>query len=118
MSEALAEWGLAGVEALHTRVAVLVIVDVLSFCTAVDVAVSRGALVEPFGFTDERIARAVAERSGAVLAGRRFATEGYSLWPSSQLALPPRTPRVARLAASLFSRAVCATPVPWPGQLG
>ena len=91
MSEALAEWGLAGVEALHTRVAVLVIVDVLSFCTAVDVAVSRGALVEPFGFTDERIARAVAERSGAVLASRRFATEGYSLSPSSLLAIPPRT---------------------------
>ena len=92
MSEALAEWGLAGVEALHPRVAVLVIVDVLSFCTAVDVAVSRGAMVEPFGFTDERAARAVAEQSGAVLASQRSAAEGgYSLSPSSLLAIPPGT---------------------------
>ena len=35
MTEALCEWGMASVEALHARVAVLVIVDVLSFCIAV-----------------------------------------------------------------------------------
>ena len=92
MSEAFAEWGLAGVEVLHARVAVLVIVDVLSFCTVVDVAVSRGATVEPFGFTDERAARAIAEQSGAVLARPRSAAGGgYSLSPSSLLAIPPGT---------------------------
>jgi 2-phosphosulfolactate phosphatase len=42
---AWSEWGMAGVVALRDRVAALVIVDVLSFSTAVDVAVSRGAVV-------------------------------------------------------------------------
>ena len=41
MASVVLEWGMAGVEALRERVSVLVIVDVLSFSTAVDVAVSR-----------------------------------------------------------------------------
>ena len=46
------EWGLAGVHALRDRVAALIVVDVLSFCTAVDIAVSRGAVVYPFPYGD------------------------------------------------------------------
>src|SRR5262245_45568946 len=37
-AQVLSEWGLAGIAALHEHVGVLVIVDVLSFSTAVDVA--------------------------------------------------------------------------------
>ena len=40
-------WGPAGVEALGPHVAVLVLVDVLRFTTAVDVATARGAAVRP-----------------------------------------------------------------------
>jgi len=84
MPIAISEWGLAGIEALRDRVSVLVIVDVLSFSTAVDVAVSRGAMVYPFAYGDLDAARAAAERVGATLAQpRRVAGGQLSLSPVS-----------------------------------
>ncbi len=71
MDRALSEWGLAGIAALRARVAVLVIVDVLSFPTAVDAAVSRGAIVHPFPGRKQAAARRAADRVGAVLAQPR-----------------------------------------------
>jgi 2-phosphosulfolactate phosphatase len=93
MTQALSEWGLAGIEALHARVGVLVIVDVLSFSTAVDVAVSRGAIVYPFAFDDERGAQAAALRVGAVLAKpRRGAAAGaFTPSPASLTGIPSGT---------------------------
>jgi 2-phosphosulfolactate phosphatase len=78
-----------GVELLRNRTAVLVIVDVLSFCTTVDVAVSRGAEIFPFPLDDEEAAEAAAERVGAVLAKPRRAAGGqFSLSPVSLLSVP------------------------------
>lgn len=92
MAQALSEWGMAGVEAMRNRVAVLVIVDVLSFSTAVDVAVSRGAAVLPFPHGDDAAARLAAERAGAVLARPRRAAGGsFSLSPVSLLEIPAGT---------------------------
>ncbi|WP_225771023.1 2-phosphosulfolactate phosphatase [Inquilinus sp. Marseille-Q2685] len=92
MAQVLSEWGMAGVEALRDRVAVLVIVDVLSFSTAVDVAVSRGAAVAPFPHGDDDAARQAAERAGAVLARPRRAAGGqFSLSPASLLEIPAGT---------------------------
>lgn len=92
MAQALSEWGMAGVEALRDRVAVLVIVDVLSFSTAVDVAVSRGAAVLPFPHGDDAAARLAAERAGAMLARPRRAAGGrFSLSPASLLEIPAGT---------------------------
>ena len=91
-AEALCEWGLHGIGALHARVAVLVVVDVLSFCTAVDVAVARGAVVHPFPFGEEAAARTEAARLGAVHARPRRAADGqFSLSPASLLAIAPGT---------------------------
>lgn len=77
------EWGLHGLHA-HKNAAVAVIVDVLSFSTAVDVAVSRGAFVYPFPLGDRAAAATEAERVGAVLAQpRRTAGGQFSLSPVS-----------------------------------
>jgi 2-phosphosulfolactate phosphatase len=62
------EWGLFGLKAITPDEASVIVVDVLSFSTAVSVALSRGASVLPFPWTDERPPE-YARRHGAVLAG-------------------------------------------------
>jgi 2-phosphosulfolactate phosphatase len=92
MEPVLTEWGMTGVEALRERVAVLIIVDVLSFSTAVDIAVSRGAIVFPFPLGDRAAAQAAADRVGAELAKPRRAAGGqFSLSPVSLLAVTAGT---------------------------
>ncbi len=84
------EWGLAGIEAWRNRAAVFVIVDVLSFSTAVSVAVERGATVIPFPYGDPAAATAEAARRGAVAASPRGAGGGQlSLSPVSLKMLEP-----------------------------
>lgn len=92
MGSVLAEWGMVGVEVLRERVSVLIIVDVLSFSTAVDVAVSRGAVVYPFPYGDPDTAQVAADQVGAVLAQPRQAAGGQlSLSPGSLWAVPAGT---------------------------
>src|SRR5450432_785874 len=49
---------------------IIIVVDVLSFSTAVDIAVARGAEVFPFRWKDERAVE-LAVSAGATLAVRR-----------------------------------------------
>jgi len=79
------EWGLGGVLELGPASDVVVIVDVLSFSTAVDVAVARGAEVLPYRWNDE-LAADFACRQGALPASRRG--RGYSLSPYSLREVP------------------------------
>jgi 2-phosphosulfolactate phosphatase len=109
----LTEWGSGGIKALRDQAAVLVIVDVLSFSTAVDVAVSSGAVVYPFPHGDEDAAQAAAERVGAVLAKPRRSSVGqFSLSPQSLMAVPAGTrimlpsPNGARLSLACGDRPV------------
>ncbi len=115
MEAVLAEWGMAGVEFLRERASVLVIVDVLSFSTAVDVAVSRGAVVFPFPSGDEAAAQAAAARVGAVLAQpRRVAGGKPSLSPMSLRGIPSGTklmlpsPNGSRLSLACAGKPVMA----------
>jgi 2-phosphosulfolactate phosphatase len=78
------EWGVNGAAELARGCAALVLVDVLSFSTAVSVAVERGIRVHPFPWGEQ--ARAYAERIGAVVAvgrGAVSAREPYSLSPAA-----------------------------------
>src|SRR5580698_7967397 len=79
------EWGVAGVRRIAHADAI-VIVDVLSFMTSVDVALGRGATVLPYRWRDDSAAEYARERN-AVLAGKRTAG-GFSLAPSSLVDAP------------------------------
>jgi 2-phosphosulfolactate phosphatase len=63
-------WGLDGLRSLSPGCAVIVVVDVLRFTTAVCAALEAGATVLPFRWADDRAA-AYADEHGAILAGRR-----------------------------------------------
>ncbi|WP_019901634.1 2-phosphosulfolactate phosphatase [Salinispora arenicola] len=83
------EWGLAGAAELSRVCAVLVVVDVLSFTTAVEVAVGRGTRVHPFPWGEQ--AAEYARRIGAVAAvGRRSVApeQPWSLSPAALAAAP------------------------------
>jgi len=80
------EWGLAGVQVLAPIGDVLIVVDVLVFSTAVDIAVARGAAVLPYRWRDSS-AEAFAQSKGALLASSR-SRGGYSLSPPSLQSIP------------------------------
>ena len=82
------EWGRDGLAALADGADAVVIVDVLSFSTCVDVALAHGAFVLPFAQQGEQ-ARAFAEQAGALCAGPR-SRDQYSLSP---LSLKPHAAR-------------------------
>ena len=74
------EWGERGLEALAPA-DVVVVVDVLSFSTCVDVAAARGAKLLPFAWRSAA-AEEFARAQNAELAGARGAAR-YSLSPAS-----------------------------------
>lgn len=97
-------WGARGLDRVLPWSDVVIIVDVMSFSTCVDIAVGNGAVVYPYPWKDAT-AQAFAQEHGAVLAGERGV--GYGLSPSSLLAVPPGTPLV--LPSPNGSALSCAT---------
>jgi 2-phosphosulfolactate phosphatase len=89
--DARLEWGTEGLRRLVRPSEVVVVVDVLTFSTAVDVAVARGALVFPCRWRDHR-AESLAREAGADLAvgrGQVDPAHPYSLSPVTLRALTP-----------------------------
>ncbi|MGY2892562.1 2-phosphosulfolactate phosphatase [Deinococcus sp. UYEF24] len=82
------EWGEEAVRSLAPHCDAVVIVDILSFSTATDVAMGRGSVVFPYRWKDESAARFAAQH-GALLASRERGAGGYSLSPASLATLPP-----------------------------
>jgi 2-phosphosulfolactate phosphatase len=81
------DWGPAGLDNLAPLVDTVVIVDVLSFTTSVDVALGCGAVVFPYRWHDGS-ERAFAEENDAVVAGSRGEEGSWSLAPSSLVGIP------------------------------
>jgi 2-phosphosulfolactate phosphatase len=84
------DWGYQGLQALLPVSDVVVIVDVLSFCSAVDVAAARGAWVYPVPAHDSQ-AEELARKVGGILAQKSASPGGYYLSPSSLLEIPEGT---------------------------
>ena len=80
------EWGRHGLEALEPISDVVVIVDVLSFSTSVDIALGRGAIVLPFPLKDDSAARYAASRGARLASSDRGS--GFSLSPASLQTIP------------------------------
>jgi 2-phosphosulfolactate phosphatase len=81
--EVRCEWGEKGVLQLSPVSDVVVIIDVLSFSTCIDIANSRGAIVFPYQWKDESI-QAFAQSIDAEIAEKRGVSR-YSLSPASLL---------------------------------
>jgi 2-phosphosulfolactate phosphatase len=86
------EWGLQGLSELLPTSDTVIIVDVLSFSTCVDIATSNGAVVYPYHAKDQS-AVDYAESLQALLATPARHTEpgSYSLSPHSLLTIPTGT---------------------------
>jgi len=81
------DWGIEGLEALAPSSAVVVVVDVLRFTTAVCCALESGGTVLPYPWSDDGVGE-FAARHDAVVAGRR--EDGApSLSPTDLLVMPP-----------------------------
>ncbi|MBE1485894.1 2-phosphosulfolactate phosphatase [Plantactinospora soyae] len=108
------DWGLAGAAELSRVCAVLVVIDVLSFTTSVEVAVARGMRVHPFPWGAQ--AGEYATRVGAVAAVGRRAVSPEHPWSLSPAALST-APVVSDLVlpspnGSAISAAASATGLP------
>ncbi len=85
------EWGLKGVEELAPISDVIIIVDILSFSTCVDIVTGRGAIIFPYRWKDES-AFDYAKKYNAELSNfNRNCTDGFSLSPTSLLQIQSQT---------------------------
>jgi 2-phosphosulfolactate phosphatase len=85
------EWGLQGVQTLVPHCDVIIIVDVLSFTTCVDIAIGRGGVVFPYQGTAEALPEFAASHEALYAAHGRAQTNGFSLAPSSLINMPRGT---------------------------
>jgi len=81
------EWGVQGLLRLSPISDAVVVVDILSFSTAVDIVVANGAFVLPYRWKDDSAAQ-FAKEKGAQLACSRRSQGSYSLSPASLRSIP------------------------------
>ena len=104
------EWGAHGISVLAPISDVMIIIDVLSFSTSVDVAVTQGAIVFPYRWRDDT-ALAYAVSVGATLADPGRHPTRYSLSPASLTAIPKDT-RIVLPSPNGATLTLAAKPTP------
>lgn len=82
------EWGLLGLEALGPQADNMVVIDVLSFSTSLDIATARGATILPYAWLDDTAEEYAAENNAALAKKGRFADKDFSLSPTSLASIP------------------------------
>ena len=80
------EWGFRGMREVGGVSDVVIVVDVLSFTTAIDVATSRGAVIFPYPLKGASAEQYAATVDAAVASADRHA--GFSLSPASLESIP------------------------------
>ncbi len=80
------EWGLPGLRELGAVSDVIVIVDVLSFTTAIDIATARGGVIFPYPLKGESAASYAGSLNAHLASADR--DSGFSLSPASLRDLP------------------------------
>ncbi|MDQ3020888.1 MAG: 2-phosphosulfolactate phosphatase [Bacteroidota bacterium] len=85
------EWGFKGVEELASISDVVIIVDVLSFSTSIDIATNNGAIVFPYYWKNESVVE-YSKSVNAILADSNRKSPGnFSLSPSSLINISSHT---------------------------
>ncbi len=77
------EWGLKGVEVLSPISDVVIIIDILSFSTSVEIATSRGAHIYPFEAWNETAKKFARDHNARLANQDRMDRTGFSLSPQS-----------------------------------
>jgi 2-phosphosulfolactate phosphatase len=82
------EWGQQGVVKLAPVSDVVIIVDILSFSTCVEIATNNGAIIFPYRWKDESALDYALSVNAELASFKRQVNEGYSLSPSSFIDIP------------------------------
>lgn len=82
------EWSQQGVTQLAPISDVVVIVEVLSFSTCVEIATNNGAIVFPYQWKDESAIDYAKSLQAELAKSDRTSNNGYSLSPTSLTQIP------------------------------
>jgi len=111
------EWGLSGAKMLAQTGGCLLVLDVLTFTTAVAVAVGKGTAVFPFAWNDTRATQFAARRDAELAVDRRATSpeRPWSLSPAAIFRAPPArrlvlpSPNGSTIAAASSGTVVAAS---------
>ena len=85
------DWGKSGLHALLAHSDVVIIVDVLSFSTSVDIVTAQGGLVFPYNYKDESVIEYAKKQNAVIANPQRSAKKALTLSPTSLLKIDKGT---------------------------